>query len=51
MVEAESAQNHGSRVKAEAQEEQDIIDPVILPEPFAPEEDRINHAKAVNNHG
>jgi hypothetical protein len=51
MVQAESPQDHGRRVKAESQQKQEIINPVILPESLAPEEDRINHANAVNNNG
>jgi len=51
MFQVESAQDHGGRVQAKAQEQNEIIDAVILAKAFSPQENRVNHADPVSDYG
>src|SRR5881398_1996890 len=48
---SEAALEQGCAVKDEGERKQKITDPVIASEAFAPEENRIDGAEAVNDHG
>ena len=51
LVQREAALKHRGGVQSERGQQQQIIHPVVLPKPFAPQEDRVNHADAVKHHG
>src|SRR5689334_8123399 len=51
MVQAKSADDHGRGVQSEGGKQQEIIDPVILAEAFAPEQHRITGAQTIKDYG
>jgi hypothetical protein len=51
MSQSHAAQDHRCRVQAEGAHKQQVIDPVILPKTTPPQENRIDHAQAVTDHG
>ena len=42
--------DHGRGVKGKRQQEEQVVDAVVLPEPFSPKENRVNDAEAIDNH-
>ena len=51
MIESKSSHPHGCCMQPKTYEQQKVIDPVVLTKAFAPEENRINHADSIHNHG
>ena len=51
MIEAKPTENHRRGMQTESQQKNQIIDVIVPTKAFAPQENRVNHAQAVGNHG
>src|SRR5205807_2983540 len=50
-LDLQPTQCHRRCVQGEGNQQQKIVDPVVLPKPATPEEDRIDHTEAIKDHG
>src|SRR5262245_59876227 len=51
MIEPKSAQNHRGGLQTEAKQKNEVIYVIIAPESFTPQENRVDHAQPVGDHG